>query len=61
LTRKKILKDKLHLLLVDSGVADWIKVKEANFVLKPGESKDIHFEVNDPQIIIIGMLLECWS
>lgn len=46
--KKKVLKDKVHLLLVDGGVADWIKVKEANFVLKPGESKDVHFEVNVP-------------
>jgi len=45
---KKILKNKLHLLLVDGGVADWIKVKETNFVLKPGESKDVHFEMNVP-------------
>lgn len=46
--KKRILKDKLHLLLVDGGAADWIKVKEAKFTLNPGERKDVHFEVVVP-------------
>lgn len=46
--KKRILKDKIHLLLLDGGAANWIKVKETQFILKPKEHKDIHFEVNVP-------------
>lgn len=46
--KKRILKDKIHLLLVDGGASDWIKVKETRFTLKPREYKDVHFEVNVP-------------
>ncbi|RAO79233.1 hypothetical protein [Methanothermobacter tenebrarum] len=46
--KKRILKDKTHLLLVDGGASDWIKIKETKFTLRPKEHKDVHFEVNVP-------------
>lgn len=46
--KKRIIKDKVHLLLVDGGAANWIKIKESKFTLKPGERKEVHFEVTVP-------------
>lgn len=36
-------------------IADWVLVKENNFVLKPGEKKNVEFEVNVPKDVEVGL------
>ena len=45
---KRILKDKKSLLLMDDGPARWIRVQNGSFALRPGERRDVKFQVNVP-------------
>lgn len=48
-TPKRILKDKRNLLLMNDGVAGWIRVQNGSFTLKPGERREVNFQVNVPE------------
>ncbi len=48
ITPKRILKDRMNLLLLDDGVARWIVVENSSFTLRPGERRSVNFRVIVP-------------
>ncbi len=51
ISKKKLLFDSNHLIYSDEGIAQWITVNPTNFILNPGESKSIKFNVSAPSKI----------
>ncbi len=49
--KKRVLKDNLHMLFLDDGIANWITVDNSNFTLNPHETKVITFNVTAPKTI----------
>jgi len=45
---KRLLKDSIHLLYSNKGIATWISINPTNFTLAPGESKSIKFTLAAP-------------
>lgn len=49
--KKRVLKDNIHVLFLDDGIANWITVDNSSFTLNPHETKILTFKVTAPQTI----------
>lgn len=48
ITPKRILKDRMNLLLLDDGIARWIVVENSSFTLRQSERRQVNFRVTVP-------------
>lgn len=51
ITKKRVLKDNIHMLFSDEGIAKWISVDTSSFTLNPHEIKTVSFNVTAPQTV----------